>query len=130
MTGHTTANAAATNDGDEDAWPVWTVVGPAAAGAHVGVGGNVVEVPFAVADGKALVLDTDPRVRTALQYDYTPAAGKAPAAFANPVDRTADLTGAVDFASIPAGGTTPLNVAFAGTGALQVEITPMYWRAW
>jgi hypothetical protein len=129
MTGHTTAGAAIRNDGDEDAWPVWTVIGSSTT-AHMGVGPNVVEIPFLVAAGKALVLDTDPRIRTAMEYDYTPATGNVAAQFNNPVDRTEDLTGAVDFASIPAGGTSPVNVAIAGPGIIQVELTPLYWRAW
>jgi hypothetical protein len=124
--GHTTASASINNPGDEDAWPVWTVIGPATA-AHMGVGDSVVEVPFTVADGKALVVDTDPRVQTAIEYDYT--AGDPPI-LTNPVDRTADLDGAVDFAAIPAGGTSPLNVSITGDGTVRIELVPLYWRAW
>jgi hypothetical protein len=129
MTGHTTANATLNNAGDEDAWPVWTVIGPSET-THMGLGGDVVDIPFEVADGKALVLDTDPRIRTALEYDYTPATGQIPASMSNPMDRTADLTGAVNFARVPAGGSAAVNVSIAGNGALQVELTPLYWRAW
>jgi hypothetical protein len=127
--GHTTANAYVRNDGDENVWPVWTIIGAATA-AHVGVGGNVVEIPFTVAAGKALVLDTDPRVQTALEYDYTPPAGNVPEAFTDPVDRTTDLIGAVDFAPVPAGGGSALNVNITGNGTVRVEIIPLYWRAW
>ncbi len=131
VTGHTTDDATVQNDGDEDAWPVWTVVGPSLS-AHAGVGEDVVEVPFEVADGKAVVVDTDPRVRTAMEYDYTPPNPelKTPALFTNPVDRTVDLTGAVNWARIPAGGESPVNVDIAGLGLIQVELTPLYWRAW
>jgi hypothetical protein len=93
----------------------------------MGVGDSVVEVPFTVADGKALVVDTDPRVQTAIEYDYT--AGDPPT-LTNPVDRTADLDGAVDFAAIPAGGTSPLNVSITGDGTVRIELVPLYWRAW
>ena len=124
--GHTTANAAINNDGDQDAWPLWTVIGPSTA-AHMGVGDAVVEVPFTVADGKALVVDTDPRVQTAIEYDYE--AGNPPV-LTNPVDRTAELDGAVDFAAIPAGGSSPLNVSITGGGIIRVQVTPLYWRAW
>lgn len=127
--GHTMAGARITNDGDEDAWPIWTVIGPSTT-AHVGVGASVVEIPFEVAAGKAVVLDTDPKVWTAIEYDYTPPERNVPAVYANPVDRTVDLTGAVNFAPIPAGGTSPVNVAMAGAGMIQVELTPLYWRAW
>jgi hypothetical protein len=121
--GHTTANASVLNDGDEDAWPIWKVIGPSTA-AHMGIGDKVVEIPFTVADGKALVLDTDPRVQTAIEYDY--AAG----VLSNPVDRTTDLVGAVDFAPVPANTTSPLNISITGNGMIRIELTPLYWRAW
>lgn len=129
MTGHTTADAAIRNDGDEDAWPVWTLIGPASE-AHVGVGTQIVDIPFTVPEGKALVLDTDPRVRTAMQYDYLPKDGTFPESFTNPVDRTRELTGAVNFARVPAGGIVPVSVEIAGTGTLRLDVTPLYWRAW
>lgn len=131
VTGHTTEGATVRNEGDEDAWPVWTIVGPAVS-AHMGVGPDVVEVPFEVPGGKALVVDSDPRVRTAIEYDYTPPNPelKTPALYTNPVDRTVDLTGAVNWARIPAGGESPVNVEIAGLGIIQVELTPLYWRAW
>lgn len=125
VTGHTTEGAELTNDGDEDAWPIWTIIGPSTE-AHLGVGDQVVEVPFEIADGKALVIDTDPRVRTAMEYDYA----AEPEAFTNPVDRTVDLVGAVNFAAIPAGETTPVNISITGTGHIRVLMTPLYWRAW
>jgi hypothetical protein len=121
--GHTTADAAIRNDGDEPGWPVWTLIGPSTA-AHMGVGDAIVEVPFTVAAGKAVVLDTDPRVRTAMEYDY------AGGTLSNPVDRTEDLTGATDFAPIPPGETQPINISITGTGTIRVELTPLYWRAW
>lgn len=124
--GYTTADASIKNDGDEDAWPVWTIIGPATS-AHVGVGDNVLEIPFEVEAGKAVVIDTDPRVQTAIEYDYTEVPGGY---FQNPVDRTADLTGSVDFAAIPAGGRVPINIAITGGGTIRVKVTPLYWRAW
>jgi hypothetical protein len=123
-TGHTTNGAVVRNDGDEAGWPVWTVVGPSEA-AHVGVGTSVVDIPFEIVEGKALVVDTDPRVRTAIEYDYT-----APGTYANPVDRTEDLTGDVNFAPIPPGGIQPINISLTGTGLIRFELTPLYWRAW
>lgn len=129
MTGHTTSGASLHNAGDEDAWPVWTIIGPSAT-THMGIGTDIVEIPFEVADGKALVLDTDPRIRTALEYDYTPASGDIPSSMVNPMDRTADLTGAVKFARVPGGGTAAVNVSLAGNGLIQVELTPLFWRAW
>jgi hypothetical protein len=128
--GHTTAGAVVPNMGDEPAWPVWTIIGPGS-DAHVGVGANVVDVPFTVVAGKALVIDTDPRVRTAIEYTYTPPTGYgAPEVLTGPVDRTADLTGDVNFAAIPPGASSPVNIAITGTGAIRVELVPRYWRAW
>jgi hypothetical protein len=126
--GHVAADAEVTNAGDEDAWPVWTVIGPVTA-AHMGVGDLVLDAP-AVEAGKALVIDTDPRVQTVIEYDYDAGDGTEPEAFTDPVDRTADLAGAVDFAAIPAGGTSPINISITGGGLLRVELTPLYWRAW
>jgi hypothetical protein len=122
--GHTTANATVINDGDEDSWPVWTVIGPSTS-ATVGVDANVVTVPWTVDAGKAVVIDSDPRVRTAIEYSYT-----APDIFTDPVDRTADLTSAVDFAAVPPGGTSAVNVSISGGGSIGVALTPLYWRAW
>jgi hypothetical protein len=129
MTGHTTSGATLANTGDEDAWPVWTIIGPSAT-SHLGIGTDLVEIPFEVAEGKALVLDTDPRIRTALEYDYIPASAGAAAQMLNPMDRTADLTGAVKFARIPGGSQAAVNVSLAGNGLIQVVLTPLYWRAW
>lgn len=128
--GHTTDGAVISNMGDEDAWPVWTIIGPSTT-STVGVGDNVVVVPFATVAGKALVIDTDPRVRTAIEYDYTaPTYYGAAEVLENPVDRTADLTDSVNFAAIPPGAASPLNISLSGTGAIRVELVPRYWRAW
>lgn len=129
MTGHTTSGATLENAGDEDAWPVWTIVGPSSA-THMGIGNDIVEIPFDIPEGKAVVLDTDPRIRTALEYDYIPATSETPEELLNPMDRTADLTGAVKFARIPGGATATVNVSLAGNGLIRVELTPLYWRAW
>lgn len=130
MSGHTTSSATVWNEGDEDAWPVWTIIGPTLQ-SHVGVGTNLVQIPFEVADGKALVIDTDPTVRTAIQYDYSAGSYDIPETFTNPLDRTADLTGSVKFAAIPAGDDASINISLEpGTGYIRVKITPLYWRAW
>ncbi len=72
--------------------------------AAVGVGTSVVEVPFVVPAGKALVVNTDPTVQTAVMYNYTPANGSTPEILSNPVDCTADL-GTANFAPILRGRT-------------------------
>lgn len=112
--GNTLDNAKITNPGDVEAWPVWTLNGPITA-AEVGVGGESIEVPFAVADGSSLTIDTDPRAQTAIT-----SAG---------VDRTEDL-GEVGFTAIPAGASIPLALAVTGAGSVSVSVTPRYYRAW
>ena len=120
------ASAKITNPGDQDSWPVWTVVGGATTTVTLGVNGSNVEVPFAVAAGKALQIDTDPRVQTALYGDWDPVGKKLTGTL---TDRTIDL-GAVDFAPVPPGVEVPLTVSLSGTGTVEVSITPLYERAW
>lgn len=126
--GSTLSTATMTNPGDEDAWPEWTIIGDSST-ASVGVGASQTVVPFTIPAGKAVVIDTDPTVQTAVMYDYTPAAGQVPAVFANPADRTADL-GASAFAPIPAGQDRALSISMTGGGSIQAKITPLYERAW
>lgn len=109
---HTAASAEMTNPGDVDAYPVWTVTGPMS-DIELGVGTRIIDVPFAVADGEVLVIDTDPRNITAT---------------VNGVDATEDL-GFQSFAPIPAKATTPLHVEATGEGSITVSLTPLYFRA-
>ncbi|WP_137843864.1 hypothetical protein [Microbacterium sp. 2FI] len=104
--------ASFTNPGDVDAYPVWTVVGPAD-DIELGVGSRVIDVPFAVAEGETLLIDTDPRNITATL---------------NGVDVTEDL-GFQRFAPIPAKATTSLHVLATGEGSVSVSLTPLYFRA-
>lgn len=124
-TGSSFASAKITNSGDEDAWPVWTVVGGDTTTVEVGINGSMVEIPFAVESGKALQINTDPRVQTAVYGDWD----DAKEAVTNTTDRTGDL-GAVEFAPVPPGEQVPLTVTFSGTGSVRVSITPLYERAW
>ena len=118
----TVSTATLTNPGDVPAWPVWTVYGPATA-ATLGIVGQTVSVPFAVASGKALVVDTDPRAQTAYLYDVS--GGE----LVNPVERTGDL-GAVGFAAIPPGESVTLSLALTGSGTIQCRLVPGWLRAW
>jgi hypothetical protein len=101
------------NPGSVDAWPVWTVRGPFTS-ATVGVGNDTVTLPFTVAAGHWVQIDTDPTVQTA--FDDLG------------VDRTPDL-GSVDFAQVPPGDPSDLNVTMAGSGSVDVTITPSYYTA-
>jgi hypothetical protein len=126
----TSSNAASTatvsNPGDVPSAPVWVVHGPSTL-VKVGVGASVVEVPFTVASGEWVVIDTAPTAQTALFGSALDDAGK-PLLSAG-VDRTADL-GAVNFASIPAGESVPLTIQITGAGMVELNLTPQYYRAW
>lgn len=124
--GATFASAKVTNPGDQDSWPVWTVVGGATTTVTLGVNGSNVTVPFAVAAGKALQIDTDPRVQTAVYGDWDSVNKK----LTGTLDDRTDELGAVDFAPVPPGEEVPLTVALSGTGTVEVTLTPLYERAW
>jgi hypothetical protein len=114
--GSTTGSARVSNDGDVEAWPVWTITGPTNGVTSVGVDGHLVEVPFELADGEVLRIDTDPEVQTAVMEDGT--------------DRTDDL-GAVDFAPIPdTDQPVRLDISLVGAGSVAASVTPLYYRAW
>lgn len=102
------------NDGDVEAWPVWTIHGPTSS-VTVGVDARVVEVPFTLAEGESLVIDTHPTVQTAADH-----AG---------ADRTGEL-GAVDFAAVEPGDRVALDITLVGTGYVSASLTPLYERAW
>lgn len=113
--GTSLATASVTNRGDEPGWGIWTVHGPNA-GSSVAVDGKIIEIPFALAAGEWVRLDSRPSARTA--YDQ---AG---------VDRFSEL-GAVSWGAVPAGGTSSLDLVLTGgTGFIEFEFDPLYLRAW
>lgn len=116
------ASATLSNPGDIPAWPVWTVYGSSTA-TTLGLAGHAITVPFTVASGKALVIDTNPTAQTAFLYDVV--AG----VLTNPVERTKDL-GTTDFATIPPGQSVTLALSLTGSGSIQCTLNPGYWRAW
>jgi hypothetical protein len=97
------------NPGDVDAWPVWKVNGPYTV-ASVGVGSRLISLP-ARTNGQSITVDTNPAAQTAT--DQTGA------------DITAQL-GSVDFAPVPPGDPTQLNVTMTGTGSVDVTVVPNY----
>lgn len=115
------ATGTVSNPGDEPAWPKWTLYGPFTAAA-VGIGGNSIEVPFTVADGAWVYIDTDPTIRTAMHGTGTPSSSTG-------TDRTADL-GLVKWGSIPPGSNIALAMEMTGTGRIRIEIEPSYHRAY
>jgi len=107
------ANAKMTNPGDVEAWPVWTVTGPAE-NTRLGVGGRQVTVPFKIIAGQTLTIDTDPLDQTA---------------WLDGVDVT-DRLGDYDFAPIPRGKDEALSLFVEGSGTVTARIVPRYDRAW
>lgn len=111
--GGTLATARLRNPGDVDAWPIWQVYGPTTS-VTVGVNGRNITVPFTLLSGELLIINTDPRVQTAML---------------GAVDRTADL-GSMDFAPLPADEISNLTLSMTGTGFITATVTPLYLRAW
>lgn len=114
--------AAVTNPGDIETWGKWTAVGPLTA-VELGVAGAVIDLPFAIPDGKTLVIDTSPRNQTATLGDTV----ADPADFVGE-DVTEEL-GLQNYAPVPDGAEAELHIAATGTGSIQFEITPLYFRA-
>ncbi|HWU28022.1 MAG TPA: hypothetical protein VN041_02890 [Microbacterium sp.] len=108
----TFASATIPNFGDVDAYLVWTVEGPLT-DVVLGVGGVTATVPFSLAAGQVLRIDTDPRNVSALL---------------DGVDATEPL-GLLEFAPVPSGGSAPLTVSASGAGGISAELTPLYFRA-
>lgn len=110
--GQSFATASVMNPGDEPAYMKHTMTGPLDL-IEIGFGEALITVPFAVAGGATLIIDTDPASRFATL---------------DGVDVTRDL-GFQMFAPVPAKGETPLTLTATGEGSVTVEITPLYWRA-
>lgn len=106
------------NPGDVHAYPVWTIPGPSSS-ATVGLPGGTVQVPFAIAEGESLVVDTRPSAMTAMVHT----AGGAV------VDRTGQL-GPSTFAAIPPGTAVTLSLSATGGSAVRATLDPLYYRAW
>ena len=132
---YSVANATIDNLGDVESCARWYIDGETTS-ASVGVNGVVVTVPFTVAYGQCLVIESDPEDLGATLYDITVAGmGKKPSErivgedLINPVDKTRDL-GENDFAPIPAGKQVPLSLTLVGTGVVECLLPSLYRRPW
>lgn len=118
------------NPGTESAYPTWTLYGPLTS-ATLGVGGSYIDVPFAIAEGEALVIDTRPEYETA--YDALAATPTAETKLPDPIRtdrlRVRDL-GRFQPAAIPPGSDRTLSIDVEGTGVVAASITPLYRKAW
>lgn len=136
---YSAANAAMDNPGDVESYPRWFIDGPTtvvggAPSASVGVGDLVVNVPFAVAAGTCLVIESDPDAIGATLYtiaasgtDKKPSERIIGVDLTGPVDKTTAL-GEADFAAIPSGESVPLSLTISGTGKVECYL-PTLWRA-
>lgn len=137
------ASASISNPGDIDKEPTWWLHGPFAT-AQVGVGGRIVDVPFAVADGKTLVIDTRPTHRTAklINSPQTVDLAGTPVPLVDQeaeveellkaaVNKTKDLGATTNMNGVvPAGKSQPISIAMSGSGEVRILLTPAYRRAY
>ena len=119
-------SATFTNEGDVDAFPVWSAVGPTTA-VSFGVGDSVVNVPFTIPAGYAVQIDTDPVDGQVLWYGEW---DEDSFTVKDPVDRTEDLDPLSMFVAVPAGEDRKLAITMTGTGAVLAALTPQYRRAY
>lgn len=112
----TLTNSTITNEGDTDVRPVIRIYNSTTA--SVGVGNQVVTVPFAVSSGYVLTIDCNPQHQTAILTSLGPVATS--------VDKTKDL-GTFGFPKIPPGANLPLVTDVTGVGSrIEIDITPLY----
>lgn len=106
------------NTGDIEAWPVYTILGPATA-FSITLSGQTVSGTITVPAGATLTIDTDPAMQTAI---LTTTDGT--------VTNVTPQLSSIGFASIPAGLTVPATVSITGSGTLTISYRPRYRRAW
>lgn len=120
-------NAQIINDGDVETWPVW-VVNEGATSATLGIGSDMISVPFAVPSGQRLVIDTNPTKQTALMGDPDPG---NPAGLVGTVTNQTRNLESVTWSMIPPGETVDLSITMTGApSTVGVQFTPHYLRAW
>jgi len=109
--------ASISNPGDLASYPVYRIVGPAAS-AVVGVGNDLITLPFALQAGQQVVIDTEAQtIVDGTGTNLWPQMGSA----------------AVAFAPVPAGGQVPIHVGLSSATTasfITVTLVPRYRRAW
>lgn len=111
--GTSASSAVVTNPGHEPAYPVFTAYGPFTK-LDIVYQGRRITVPFTLAAGRALVIDTRPE--TASVTDN------------NGVDRWSEMS-AWGFSPIAPGINQKITVTITGTGSLSMYLEPLYRRA-
>lgn len=119
-------NAQIVNDGDVEAWPIWVINGPCTT-CTVGIGTDLITVPFEVPDGQRLKIDTNPTVQKALLGAPDP---NDPVGLVGTVtNRTKDLAPPA-WSMLPPGGAVDVSITVTGTPpSVGVQYTPLYLRA-
>lgn len=100
------------NPGDVGAYPRWEIRDQLG-DIQVGVGADIITVPFDMVTGDRLTIYSDPR---------------APRAVLNGTAVTRTL-GLQDFAPIPPGGAVDVHVSATGNGSVQATLEPLHYRA-
>lgn len=136
--GSLTTGATIANPGDVPAQVEWWLTNTTTA--TVGVGGRTAVVPFAVASGRLLVIDT--RSKSAVEIDAPPLVGGneqpldvqqewVAAHLPTGTKRTTELGSATRWGAIPAAAQADLSIALTGTGAMaRASLVPQFKRAW
>jgi hypothetical protein len=106
-------SAKITNPGDVPSYPVWTLRGPLSS-ATLGIAGRSINIGFSVPSGATLIIDTSPSELTAVM---------------DGVDKIKGLASS-DFAPVPVGKNIPISLGVVGTGTVQMDFNPLYYRAW
>lgn len=106
------------NDGDVEAWPVWTVTGPTSGSATVTVGSGAQTTTLpAVTSGQVVIFDTDPTRRTVVD--------------GNGVSRRGEILTRDLRASIPAQSTRRYAFDYAGVEpTVEVSVPYRFRSAW
>ncbi|WP_336715327.1 hypothetical protein [Arthrobacter sp. USHLN218] len=108
----TIGNATVANPGDVESFVKWTVTGPTTS-VQVGVGDGIAIANFQVPDGSKLVINTDPR-----NFEAT----------LDGVDVFPQIQRFDTNMALPPGDPIRLSLAMGGTGSVQAEFTPLYFR--
>lgn len=109
--------ATMTNPGDIPVWPIYRIDGLASAFRSV-LDGRAVAGNIPVAEGQHLEIDTSPQRQVAYLFDG-----------ATRTNVTRQLT-EFNFARLPDGVATKLDIQLSGPGALIVSADPKYYKAW
>lgn len=112
--GFTAANAFVANPGDVPAWPIWTITGPVDS-FSVGIAGSVISAEFTIPDGQFVTIDTSPENQLGRWSNGS-------------LIPLANFSSA-DFAQVPPESEVPLFVEMQGDGAVEISVTPRFYRA-